>query len=85
MDALTGIGVRRDASPGQVALAWLPRQHPWVVPIPGTTKRHRLSENNAAVDVDLTTEDLAELATGSERVDIQGARHPEQMQCWIDR
>ena len=55
---------RKGATPAQVALAWLLAQKPWIVPIPGTTKLHRLEENLGAVDVELTTADLAEIATG---------------------
>jgi len=61
--------------PAQIALAWLLAQKPWIVPIPGTTKRHRLAENIAAVDVTLTADD--EIETVASRIPIQGARVPE--------
>jgi aryl-alcohol dehydrogenase-like predicted oxidoreductase len=85
VDIVKGVGARRDATAGQVALAWLLTQHPSIVPIPGTTKQHRLTENNAAAQLRLTTEDLTELTEASDRADIQGARYPEHMQQWIDR
>ena len=69
----------------QVALAWLLAQQPWIVPIPGTTKVHRLQENSAAVDVELTSEDLEEISAAADRVDVQGERYPEHMQRWINR
>lgn len=85
--------VRRDAlrcstqptMAAQVALSWLLTQHPWVVPIPGTTKVHRLQENLAAVDVELSADDLAALSAASDEVDVLGDRYPEHMQKWINR
>lgn len=85
VDALTTVATRRGAGPGQVALAWLLAQHAWIVPIPGTTKLHRLSENNRAVDLHLTDDDLTDLTAASERIDLHGDRYPEQLQRWIDR
>ncbi len=85
VDAVTTVATRRGGTPGQVALAWLLAQHPWIVPIPGTTKLHRLSENNRAVDLHLTADDLADLTAASDRIDLRGDRYPEQMQRWIDR
>lgn len=85
VDVVTDVAARRDATAGRVALAWLLAQHPSIVPIPGTTEAHRLAENNGAVELELTTEDLAELTEASDRADIQGARYPEHMQRWIDR
>ncbi|MEP7765925.1 aldo/keto reductase [Sanguibacter sp. 25GB23B1] len=85
VDSVSAVAARRNATPGQVALAWLLAQHPSIVPIPGTTKQHRLSENNAAADLHLEAEDLAELTAASDQADIQGARYPEHMQRWIDR
>jgi hypothetical protein len=66
-------------------LAWLLAQHPWIVPIPGTTKPHRLRENTAAVDLELTPEDLEEIIAVADRVDVQGERYPAHMQRWINR
>jgi diketogulonate reductase-like aldo/keto reductase len=68
----------------QVALAWL-AQEPWIVPIPGTTKTHRLQENSDAVDVQLTAEDLEEITAAADKVDVQGERYPAHMQQWINR
>ena len=85
VDAVTTVATRRGATPGQVALAWLLAQHAWIVPIPGTTKLHRLSENNRAVDLQLGADDLADLTAASDRIDLRGDRYPEQMQRWIDR
>lgn len=85
VDAVTTVATRRGATPGQVALAWLLAQHAWIVPIPGTTKLHRLSENNRAVDLRLAADDLADLTAASDRIDLRGDRYPEQMQRWIDR
>ena len=85
VDAVTAVAARRGGTPGQVALAWLLAQYPWIVPIPGTTKLHRLSENNGAVDLHLTADDLADLTAASDRIDLRGDRYPEQMQRWIDR
>ncbi|MGW6129917.1 aldo/keto reductase [Cellulomonas sp. NPDC055163] len=85
VDIVTAIADRAGATPAQVALAWLLAQHRSIVPIPGTTKVHRLHENTAAVDVALTQEDVAELTTASGRIDVQGERYPEHMQKWIDR
>lgn len=77
VDALRPIAARRGATLAQVALAWLLAQKPWIVPIPGTTKLHRLEENLGAVDLNLTPEDLAEIATASAAITVQGARLPE--------
>jgi aryl-alcohol dehydrogenase-like predicted oxidoreductase len=85
VDRLSGIAARKGATNAQVALAWLLAQHPSIVPIPGTTKIHRLHENTAAVDVDLTPADLTEITEAAEKVDVRGDRYPEHMQRWIDR
>ncbi len=85
VDAVTAVATRHHATPGQVALAWLLAQHAWIVPIPGTTKLHRLHENNGAVDLHLTGDDLTELTDASDGIDFQGDRYPEHMQRWIDR
>ena len=68
---------RKGATPAQVALAWLLAQKPWIVPIPGTTKRHRLEENLGAVDLMLTAQDLQELADALAKIEVQGERLPE--------
>ena len=71
---------RNGATPAQIALAWLLAQKPWIVPIPGTTKLHRLEENIGAVEVELTADDLREINEAADRIPIQGARYPEAME-----
>ena len=85
VDLVTSIGARTGATAAQVALAWLLAQHPWIVPIPGTTKAHRLQENTAAVDIELSPEDLEALAEASGRIDVDADRYPPHMQQWINR
>nr|WP_299695821.1 aldo/keto reductase [Hydrocarboniphaga sp.] len=68
-----------------MALAWLLAQQPWIVPIPGTTKLHRLAENLGAASLDLTPEDLRDIDNAISKIAVQGARYPEQMQKRIDR
>ena len=85
VDLLSAIAKRKSATPAQVALAWLLAQHPWIVPIPGTTKPHRLEENTAAIDVELTPDDLEEITAAADRVDVEGDRYPAHMQRWINR
>src|SRR6187399_1006277 len=76
---------RKGATPAQLALAWLLAQQPWIVPIPGTTKRHRLDENVAAVDVHLTAEDLREIDRAASQIELHGARYPEQLLKMVGR
>jgi aryl-alcohol dehydrogenase-like predicted oxidoreductase len=76
---------RRRATPAQIALAWLLAQKPWIVPIPGTTKPHRLEENLGAVAVQLTPEDLREIDRASSEISVQGARYPEHLQKLVGR
>ena len=76
---------RKQATPGQIALAWLLAQKPWIVPIPGTTKLHRLEENIKAADVELTAEDLADIESAASQITIQGARYPEAMERMSNR
>jgi aryl-alcohol dehydrogenase-like predicted oxidoreductase len=85
VDLLAHIAARSQATPGQIALAWLLAQKPWIVPIPGTTKESRLRENAAAADVSLATEDLAELAEGAAAITPQGDRYSDAMQRMVDR
>jgi aryl-alcohol dehydrogenase-like predicted oxidoreductase len=85
VDLLTDTVDRKKATNAQVALAWLLAQHPSIVPIPGTTKIHRLDENVAAAEVVLAREDLEEITAAADRVDLQGDRYPESMQRWINR
>lgn len=77
VDAIRPVAARRRATLAQVALAWLLAQKPWIVPIPGTTKLHRLEENLGAVDLVLTAEDLAEIGGALAQVEVQGARLPD--------
>ena len=79
------IAARKQATPAQVALAWLLAQKPWIVPIPGTTKRRRLEENIRAVDVELTQGDIADIATATSQIAIRGARYPEAMERLSNR
>jgi aryl-alcohol dehydrogenase-like predicted oxidoreductase len=75
------IAEAKGTTPGQIALAWLLAQQPWIVPIPGTTKAHRLEENLAAADVALTASELAQLDELSSRIDIQGGRYPDALEA----
>ena len=77
VDVVKGVAEHKGATPAQVALAWLLAQKPWIVPIPGTTKRHRLEENLGADDVTLTVQDLQELADALAKIEVQGERLPE--------
>ena len=79
VDLLKQIAQRKDASPAQVALAWLLAQKPWIVPIPGTTKIHRLEDNIASASLELTSEDLEEINTAASKIPIQGERLPESI------
>jgi aryl-alcohol dehydrogenase-like predicted oxidoreductase len=83
VDLLTRIAERKNASPAQIALAWLLAQKPWIVPIPGTTKLHRLEENIAATDLELTPDDLREIEEA--QITAQGDRYAEAQQRMIDR
>ena len=77
---LESIGKRKQATPGQIALAWLLAQKPWIVPIPGTTKLHRLEENIGAAAIVLTLEDLREIDSASSKITVQGTRYPEKLE-----
>ena len=85
VDVLKGIADAKHATPAQIALAWLLAQKPWIVPIPGTTKRHRLEENLGAAQVGLTPEDLATVDTAAAKIIIQGARLPEAVLAQTNR
>lgn len=79
VDLLKQIAQRKNATPAQIALAWLLAQRPWIVPIPGTTKMHRLEENIGSASVELTPEDLEEINKAASKIPIQGARLPESI------
>jgi aryl-alcohol dehydrogenase-like predicted oxidoreductase len=79
VDLLSDIAKQKDATPAQIALAWLLAQKPWIVPIPGTTKLHRLDENIGAVAVELTNEDLRNIDDAASKITVQGARYPEDI------
>ncbi len=80
VDLLGRIAAEKKATPAQIALAWLLAQKPWIVPIPGTTKLHRLEENIGAAAVELSAADLAEIESAAAEIHIQGARYPEQLE-----
>jgi aryl-alcohol dehydrogenase-like predicted oxidoreductase len=80
IDLLRTIGERKRATPAQIALAWLLAQRPSIVPIPGTTKLHRLEENVGAASVDLTASDLQEIESAASQITVQGERYPEEME-----
>ena len=85
VDLLRKIGAQKKATPAQIALAWLLARKPWIVPIPGTTKRERLEENVAAVEIQLTPEELREVDDAASTITVQGARYPEAMQKMVGR
>lgn len=80
VELLRAIGERKNATPAQIALAWLLAQRPWIVPIPGTTKLHRMEENIGAASVDLTADDLREIDSAASQITVQGERYPEEME-----
>jgi aryl-alcohol dehydrogenase-like predicted oxidoreductase len=82
---LQNIADRKRATPAQVALAWLLAQRPWIVPIPGTTKPARLSENIGAVQVALSADDLRDIETAAAGIRIEGSRYPEELQRLVGR
>ena len=85
VDWLTALAERKKATPAQIALAWLLAQKPWIVPIPGTTKLHRLEENIAAGAVELTPDDLRDIDSAAAQITVQGARYPEHLQRLVGR
>ena len=85
VDLLRTIGERKHATAAQIALAWLLAQKPWIVPIPGTTKRARLEENIGAAEVELTAEDLAEIDRAAAEIRVEGARYPEHLERMTGR
>jgi aryl-alcohol dehydrogenase-like predicted oxidoreductase len=85
VDLLGSIAERKKATPAQIALAWLLAQKPWIVPIPGTTKLHRLEENIGAISVELTPDDLHDIDTAASEITVQGARYPEKLEQMTGR
>ena len=85
VDLLQRIATGKGATPGQIALAWLLAQQPWIVPIPGTRRLERLAENLGAADVELTAEDLSEIDDAAAGIEVKGARYPDFMQRLIGR
>lgn len=81
VDLLAGIGRKKNAAPGQIALAWLLAQKPWIVPIPGTTKLHRLEENIGAATIELTAADLRDIDQAAAGIKIEGGRYPAQWEA----
>jgi aryl-alcohol dehydrogenase-like predicted oxidoreductase len=85
VDWLKTFAERKKATPAQIALAWLLAQKPWIVPIPGTTKRSRLEENLGAATIQLTADDLREIDRAASQIEVQGARYPEHLQKMVGR
>jgi aryl-alcohol dehydrogenase-like predicted oxidoreductase len=85
VDLLGKIGKRKKATPAQIALAWLLSQKPWIVPIPGTTKMHRLEENIGAVAVELMPDDLRDIESAASKITVHGARYPEKLEQMTGR
>jgi aryl-alcohol dehydrogenase-like predicted oxidoreductase len=85
VDLLRKIGDRQKATPAQIALAWLLARKPWIVPIPGTTKLHRLEENIGAATIELTPDDVREIDRAASQISVQGARYPEQLEQMTGR
>ena len=85
VNVLAGIAAAKGATTAQIALAWLLAQKPWVVPIPGTTKLHRLEENLGAARLELTPDDLLTIQAAADKITVQGARYPEHLQKLVDR
>ncbi len=85
VDLLAEMGKRKRATPAQMALAWVLAQKPWIVPIPGTTKAHRLQENLGAAGIELTAQELGEIDRAASKIEIQGARYPEKLEQMTGR
>ena len=79
MDLLGRIAEQKKATPAQIALAWLLARKPWIVPIPGTTKLSRLDENNGALAIKFTSDDLREIDSAASKITVQGDRYPERV------
>ena len=85
VDIVGKFAAQKKVTPAQIALAWLLAQKPWIVPIPGTTKQHRLEENIGAAAVELTPEDLQQIENAASKIPVQGARYPEELQKLVGR
>jgi aryl-alcohol dehydrogenase-like predicted oxidoreductase len=85
VELVTRIAAKKQATPAQVALAWLLAQKPWIVPIPGTTKLHRFEENIGSINVELSADDLADIERAASQISVQGHRYSESSQRMIDR
>ena len=85
VEVLGGIAARKNATPAQLALAWLLAQEPWIVPIPGTTKLSRLEENIGAVEIELTADDLKDINEATSQIGVQGARYPDALEARTGR
>jgi aryl-alcohol dehydrogenase-like predicted oxidoreductase len=85
VDLVSKIAERKKATPAQIALAWILDQEPWMVPIPGTTKLHRLEENIGAAAIELTPDDLRQIDSATSKIPVQGARYPENLQKLVNR
>jgi aryl-alcohol dehydrogenase-like predicted oxidoreductase len=85
VDLIAAIAAKKNATPAQIALAWLLAQKPWIVPIPGTSKMHRMKENNGAASLQLSPADLREIEDAASKVTVQGARYPAQMEALVGR
>jgi aryl-alcohol dehydrogenase-like predicted oxidoreductase len=85
VDWLKTFAERKQATPAQIALAWLLAQKPWIVPIPGTTKRHRLDENLGAAAIELSADDLREIDRAAAEISVHGARYPEHLLRLVGR
>jgi aryl-alcohol dehydrogenase-like predicted oxidoreductase len=79
IDLIRQVAAEKDATPAQIALAWLLAARPWIVPIPGTTKLSRLEENIASVDVELSPADLSKIEAAAAEIQVEGERYPEQL------
>jgi len=85
VDLLSKVAEQKKATPAQIALAWLLTQKPWIVPIPGTTKLHRLDENLGAASAELTPDDLRDINSASSKIKVEGARYPERLEQMTGR
>jgi aryl-alcohol dehydrogenase-like predicted oxidoreductase len=85
VDLLNAMAAKKGATPARIALAWLLAQKPWIVPIPGTTKMHRMTENNGGAAVELTPQDLADIQTAAAKITVMGDRYPAHIAKMVGR